>query len=226
MRIKFLHFIEDDKGIGRVAAQILYRIDIGIATKWGAMCLDIMLVTCTVFLQGAFAHCRVANNECRSAFFLLGGTKCLAYFFRIVAVDGEDIPIPRPVLGGRVFGHDSTTLCRQLNVIGVIEHDKIVQSKRSGKTSDALGYFFLNAAIRNIGVYLMLHDGPSQPCFQEFLRNGGTCGKGMSLSQWPGSVFYASGNVTLRVAWSRGAPLPELLQLFEREFSLQSQSGV
>ena len=88
------------------------------------------------------------------------------------------------------------------------------------------GGVILNAAIRNIGVYLMLHDGLSQPCFQEFLRNGGTCGKGMSLSQWPGSVFYASGNVTLRVTWSRGAPLPELLQFFEGESSLQSQSGV
>ena len=126
---------------------------------------------------------------------------------------------------GRVLGGHFLGFSGELYVVGIIEHDEVIQSQRAGNAACALGYFFLDAAIRDVGVDGLRHHF-GETCLQEFGGDGSTYGKGVSLPQRAGSVLNAAHDVPFRVPGRRTAPLAELLQFVQGEFVGQGQCGV
>ena len=92
------------------------------------MGLHVVLIACAVSFHGTTTHDRLANDEGRTLFLCQSCVQCLADLCYIIAIDLDDIPIPCTIFGSSVLVHDIFGLCRQLNVIGVVEHDEIVKT--------------------------------------------------------------------------------------------------
>ena len=73
--------------------------------------------------------------------------KSLADLVWIITVDNGHVPSPGTILGLCVFIHHFLALCRELDVVGVIEHDEVVQSEDASQTTCALGNFFLYTSV-------------------------------------------------------------------------------
>ena len=131
---------------------------------------------------------------------LVGKDERSAYLVGVVAVDGQHVPSPSAVFLLSVFVHHHATLCRELYVVGVVEHDKVVEFQHSSDASCALRNLLLYAAIRDVGIYLVLHHGATKTCLQELLGNSGTYSEGVALSKRTRCILYAAHDVALGVA--------------------------
>ena len=221
--IELLYLREYLERIVRVAAEMLNGIDVSAVAEWCAVSLDIVLIACTISFQGTLTHHCVTDNDCRTLGFFLSGIESLANLVDVITVYLDYVPAPSLVLGTGVLTHDNAALGRELDVVRVIEHYKVVESEVSGYTTNALANLFLNAAIRDVSVDLVLHDGLAETSLKELLSNGSTSCDGMTLSQRTAGVLDATLYIQLWVTRSRRAPLAELLELVEGELSAEAQ---
>ena len=136
--IKFLYVIVYDEGVFNVATKVLYRIYIGVATKWCTMGLYVMFIACAIGFAGSLAHDSVADDESGAFLFLVCKDESSAYLFRVVSVDVEYIPTPSTILHLGIFIHYRITLGRELYLVGIVEHDKVVQVKQARNATCAL----------------------------------------------------------------------------------------
>ena len=186
------------------------------------MCLAVAFVGRVVILAGTLTHNALADDERRTFLFLLGGFDGLANLLAIVTVDLDDVPTPCTILHGRIFSHDVLGLCRELDVVRVVEHDEIVQTQMAGDASAALRDFLLYATVRDVCVDGLLGERRIAGAgSQELGGNGSTYGKGVALSQRTGSVLDTAFDVNLGVSGCRRTPLTQLLQFVQRELAGQ-----
>ena len=181
--VELLYFREDSERVVGIAAEVFHRIYIGIASERCAVCLYAVFVAAAVGLACAFGHDGVADDEGGAVLFPVGSGECLTDGIWVVAVDIHDVPSPCPVFHGRVFIHDGSAFGGELYVVGIVEHDEVVQSECACQSSDFCADAFLDASVGDVGVYLVLHHGVSEACLEEFLCHGGSCGIGVSLSE-------------------------------------------
>ena len=113
---------------------------------------------------------------------LLSSVEGFANLVDIITIYLYYVPSPRLILGGGVLAHDHSALCRELDVVGVVEHDEVVEAEVAGDASDTLTYFLLNATIRDVSINLVLHDRLAKSCLEELLCHGSTGGDSVSLS--------------------------------------------
>ena len=165
--VELLYFREDSEWVVGIAAEVFHRIYIGIASERCAMCLYAVFVAAAVGLACALGHDGVTDDEGGAVLFPVGSGECLTDGIRVVAVDIHD---------GSAFGGE-------LYVVGIVEHDEVVQSECACQSSDFCADAFLDASVGDVGVYLVLHHGVSEACLEEFLCHGGSCGIGVSLSE-------------------------------------------
>ena len=85
--IKFLYVIVYDEGVFNVATKVLYRIYIGVATKWCTMGFYVMFIAGAIGFASALAHNGVADDEGGAFLFLVCKDEGCAYLFRVVSVD-------------------------------------------------------------------------------------------------------------------------------------------
>ena len=224
--IELLYLGEDDERILGIATQVLDRVGESVATKGCTMGLDVVLVAGPVGLERAFGHDRMANDEDRALLLLLGHGKGLANLVGIIAVDLDDAPSPSLILHSHVLGIDDVALGRELDLVGVVEHDEVVQAQRTGNAAHALADLLLHSTIADVGIYLVLHGRMAEASLKKLLCHGRTSRKGMSLSQRSGRVLHSVLDVALGVSRSDAAPLAELLDVFNGKFSLKGQGRI
>ena len=186
------------------------------------MCSAVSFIAAAVRLACTFTHHSLTNNQCRTFLFRLCLFDSCTDFVRIVTVDTQYVPSPCLILHGSIFYSYIFRFCRKLNVVGVVEHDQIIQTQCTGNTSGTLRNLFLDTAIRDISVDSLIHH-LVKTCFQKFSGNGSTYGKGMSLSQRTGSVFNAPHDVYFRMSRSGASPLAVFFQFIQCEFTGQCQ---
>ena len=186
------------------------------------MCGHLVFVAALVCTHGAFTHDRVTDDQGRTGCFGFRFCQCPAYFRHVVSVDRDDFPAPCFVFHGYVFCSHFAYCRGKLDVVGIVEHDQVVQSQRTGDTSGSLGNFFLDATVGNICVYRLIHN-VTQACFQELGCDSGTYGVSVALSQRAGCVFYTTHHVDFGMARSYATPLAELFQFVDREFACEGE---
>ena len=147
------------------------------------MSLDASLVARAIFLQGTLTHDSLTDDEGRALLLLLSSVESLTNLSHIVTIDLDDIPTPSLVLHLCVLVHHNATLCRELDVVGIVEHDEVVQTEVTCDTTNTLGDFLLYGTIRNVCVDLMLHHGRTQTSLQKLLCYGSTCCEGVTLTK-------------------------------------------
>ena len=121
-----------------ITAQILDGVDIRITTERCTVGGTVALIRATVSLTGTLTHHTVTDNQTRTLLLCLCLSNGLTDLNDIVTVDLLYIPSPCLVfLGGVLTGHHLRT-GRELDVIGVIEHDEVVKTQVTGNTSGSL----------------------------------------------------------------------------------------
>ena len=165
------------------------------------MCFNAVFVATTVSLQCSFRHNSPTDDKRRAAFFLVSSYKCFTDSVWIIAINLQHIPSPSTIFHASIFVHNHSTLSRKLNVISVIEHNKIVESQVSCQSSYLCTNTFLDTTVRDKGINLVLHHGMTKSCFKEFLSNCCTSSVGMALSKWTRRVLYAMCDISLWMTW-------------------------
>ena len=191
--VNLLHLGEDAEGIVGIAAQMGDGIAVGIASEGCTVCLATVLVAGAIGLQSALAHHAFADDECRLVLHSLSLLDGTAYLLHIVAVNLYHLPLQCAVLGGSILVHHHIGLGGELYVVGIIEHDEVVQSQRSCYACSTHAYLLLYASIADIGIDGLLAEGRiAGACSQELGGNGSTYCVGMTLSQGAGTILNAA----------------------------------
>ena len=151
----------------------------------------------------------------------------------IVSVYLNDLPSASTIPHGGIFAGHDICLGGELNVVGIVEHDKVVEPKIACNAGSSKAYFLLNATIAYIGVdSLLLECWVASLGIEELCSNGSTNGIGVTLSKRTAAVLDATFVAYLRMTWCGRAPLTQLLQLLEcelldeRQFSIKHRTHV
>ena len=74
---------------------------------------------------------------------------------------------------GSVFNGHIFRFGRKLDVVGVIEHNQIVQTQCTGNASGTLRNFFMDTTVGDVSIDCLVHH-LVEPGFEEFGSNSGT----------------------------------------------------
>ena len=225
--IEFFHVVENHERIFGIAAQVSHRFgDVGPGSRQRlAVCRNFVLEALALFAECALAHYRMADDQRRFLGFVHGTGQRHANLTAVVAVDADHVPTPRLVFGHDILGRHLVHLRRKLDVVRIVEHDKVVQSEVAGDTAHALGYLLLDAAVGDECESLVRHP------FAETLNHETFCDRRaeshrMTLSQRTRSILDSPFQVTLGMTRGRAAPLAEILELVERKIAGQRQHRI
>ena len=138
----------------------------------------------------------------------------LTNLVNVVTVNLLHVPSPGLVLLGGVLRGHHLGLRRELDVVGVVEHDEVVQSQVAGNTACALRNLLLHTAVGDVGVDGLVHH-VAQTGLEELGGDGGTYCEGVALSQRTGGVLNAALQLALGVAGGYAAPLAQVLQVLQ-----------
>ena len=177
------------------------------------------------FRDAAFAHNGVTDDERRAVLLCFGFDDGLANSVRVVARNLLHIPSPGIVLGRHIFGCHFTAARRELDGVGVVEHDQIVQPEVSCQTACTLRYLFLYAAVGDEGIDGRIMNS-AVTGVEPLGSDGSSYSEGMSLSERSGGVLYHPLYLALRVSGRYRTPLTEVLQVFERELTSEAELSV
>ena len=126
--IQFGHFGEDCKRFVRVTTQIFDGVDVGISTQRSTVCSTIGFIAASIGFACTFTHRCFTDDQGRAFTFCFCLFEGSADGIGVVTVDFDYFPIPCLVFHGYVFCCDIFCFSRKLDVVGVVEHDQIIQS--------------------------------------------------------------------------------------------------
>ncbi len=184
LRIEFGHLGTDHPGVFRIAAPSADGcVQIGTCGGKGlAVGIDGSLHRGAVGADHTAGHHCMADDE-RGTFLLIdSGLQGCRDCKRIAAVDLKDIPAPCAVLGGDILMVHLLYLGGELDFVGVIEHDEIVESEQSCDTARALRDLLLNTTVGDKSISLVGHHF-AEACGKEALGYGAADGHDMTLAQ-------------------------------------------
>ena len=136
--IELLRFLPDNESIIRITTKILYRIAVSIASERSSVSRTATLVAGTVSLESTLAHDTMSDDERRLARDGLRLAESLTNLSHIVAVDFDYLPAKCTILHGRILSIYQSSLGGELDIVGIIKHDKVVQTERACHTGRTL----------------------------------------------------------------------------------------
>ena len=191
------------------------------------MSLAVGLVRCAVSLERTLTHDALTDDEGWLALHSLCLVESGTNLSSVVTYDLNDFPTECTILSSSVLSHHFLRLSRKLDVVGVVEHDEVVETENGSDTSSALRNLFLNATIRDVSVDGLLSESwVASVSSQELGCDGSTNSEHVTLTERTRCVLNATSNLELWVTRSRRTPLTELCQLFERELANEAELRV
>ena len=156
--VQFLYFGEYLERILWVGAKILHGLCVVVAAKRSTVGGAVALVAAAISLAGTLSHNAVADDERRALLLCLCVADGLTNLIDVVTVNLLDVPAPRLILLGRVLAGHNVSTGRELDVVGVVEHDEVVESQVTGNASGTLRNLLLYATVRDVGIDGLVHD--------------------------------------------------------------------
>ena len=189
------------------------------------MSSTVSFVAAAICLACTLTHYGMTDNQGRTFVFCFRFVQSATDSVGIITVDLDHLPAPSFVFLGSIFDGYVFGFSRKLDVIGIIEHDEVIQSQCTCDTACTLRNFFLYTTVRNISVDGLLHHF-FETGFHEFSCDSCTHCESMALTERAGSVFNTTHDVAFRVSRSGAVPLAEFLQFIQCEFTCQCQLRV
>ena len=128
--IQFGYLREDNERVLRITTEVLDRLlerSTGLA-KRGTVRRALAFPVSTFCRNTTFTHDGMTNNERWTLFLGFRANNSLTNCIRIVTRDLLYVPAPCFVFGCHIFGGHFATLCGELNRVGVVEHNQVIQS--------------------------------------------------------------------------------------------------
>ena len=176
------------------------------------MCIDTVFIVLPIRTYSTTTHDGLADDEGRLTYRSLGFAKSLTDRFGAATIDLDDVPAPSLVLSSYIFAVNLLDGGRELDIIGIIVHDEVVEPKVSSDTTSPLRDLFLYPPVGDIGVDRLTHD-PAKTVSEELSCDGCPYGEGVTLAERTRGILYTTQDIDLRVPRRRATPLAELLQL-------------
>ena len=225
--IQLLSLREHLERILGIATQALDRccnIDTSL-TKRLTVSRNQILAARSISTDCALAHHGLTNDQRRTLLLVVSRLQCLTNLIFRVAVDAYHSPAPSLVLSYNILSINLLNRCRELNIVGIVVHNQIVQTEVAGQTTDTLRNLLLNTTVRDVGVGLV--SSPlAKACCNESLSNSRSNSHRVALTQRTRRVLDTACHIQLRVAGGYATPLTELTQLVHREMTCQCQHTV
>ncbi len=221
--VQFLHFGEDLERVFGVASKMLDGFLEG-CSGFGERCTVGGALAFPVLAFGghaALAHGGMTDDEGRLAFVGFGFDDGFTNSVGVVARYLLNEPAPCLVFGGYIFGGHFAATRGELDLVGVVEHNQVVESEVSCQTACTLRDLFLHAAIGDESVDSRVVD-LSVTLMEPLSGDGCTDRKGVSLAERTGGILNHPLNLTLRVSRRHRTPLTEVLEVFEGELTCQT----
>ena len=98
----------------------------------------VAFVRTVVCLAGTLTHHAVSNDKRRAVLLLLGILDGFANLVNVVSVNFLYIPAPSLILLGCILCGDNLGLGRELDVVGIVEHNQVIESQVTGNTACTL----------------------------------------------------------------------------------------
>ena len=149
------------------------------------MGLAVSFVRRTIVLASALTHDTLTDDECRLTLYGLCPLDGFTNLCSVVSVDFLHGPTQCAILGSGVFVHHFLGLGRELDVVGVVEHNEVVESEHTCDACTALADFLFDATIRDVCVDgFLVECGVAGMCSEELGSDGSSDGEHMTLSEW------------------------------------------
>ena len=223
--VEFLHLGEYLEGILWIGTEVLHRLHEVVAAKRSTMCSAVALVAGAVGLTGTLTHDAMTDDERRTLLLGLSLAESLANLVDIVAVDVLYEPSPSLILlSGVLAGHHFRT-GGELDVVGIVEHDEVVETQVTGDTASALRDFLLHTTVRDVCIDGLIHH-VAQASLQELSSDSSTHGEGVALSERTAGVLDAACDFALGVTGSDASPLTQVLQVLQRVLADEAELRV
>ena len=149
----------------------------------------------------------------------------LADLIHIVTVDLLHEPAPSLIFLGSILTGHHLCLSRELDIVGIVEHDEVVETEVTGSTASTLRDLLLYATIRDVSVDGLVHH-VAQTSLQELSGDGSTHSEAVTLTKRTGCVLDAALNLALGVTGSHRTPLTQVLQIFQRVLADEAELAV
>ena len=145
-----------------------------------------------------------------------GLCECLRDGSKIVAIDGDGIPLLGMEIGFCIFALGDICHGIEGDVIGVVDHHQVVETAMAREGDSFFGNTFLEAAVAEKSEDVMIENCVICSVVESsgaFARESKTDGIGDALTERAGGGFYAGSFMELRVAWGDRMQLTEVFHL-------------
>ena len=102
------------------------------------MCFCFVFEAAAVCFYGSFSHDGLTDDQGRAFFLEFGFCQGGTDLGGVVACDGDHTPAPCRIFGGYIFFGHFAGLGRELDAVGVVEHDQVVESEVARCTACSL----------------------------------------------------------------------------------------
>ena len=102
------------------------------------MRIDTIFIVLPISTYGTTTHDSLTDDEGWLTYRCFGFTKRLANSIRTATIDFEDVPAPSRILRSYIFTVYLLDGSRELDVVGVVVHDEVVEPEVSCDTTSTL----------------------------------------------------------------------------------------
>ena len=170
-------------------------------------------------------HHGLTNDQCRTLLLLVCSLQSLANLLHRVTVNAHHAPAPSLILSYDILSINLLNSCRELNIVGIVVHNQVVQTQVTSQTAYTLRHLLLDTTVRDVSIGLVSSPLAKTGC-DETLSNSRTNSHRVTLTQRTRSVLDTTSHINLGVTRGYATPLAELAQIVHREVTCQCQNAI
>ena len=143
---------------------------------------NLALETLAIGTHSALSHSRVTDDQRRLLGLGISLGESRANLIDVVAVDLDNVPIPRTILSRNILGINLINLGRELYVVGIVVHNQVSKAQVTSNTTYTLRDLLLHGTVRDERVCLVRHP-LAKTSNHKALSDSSTYGHSVALTQ-------------------------------------------
>ena len=184
-----------------------------------------ILAARTIGTNCTLTHHGLTNDQCRTLLLLVCCLQCRTNLILRMTVDAHYTPAPSLIFSYNILSINLLNRGRELNIVGIVVHNQIVQTQVTSQTTYTLRYLLLDTTVRDICIGLVSSPLAKTGC-DKALGDSRTDCHSVTLTQRTRRVLDTTSYIQLGMTGGYATPLAELAQLVHREMTRQCQHAI